>query len=118
MGLIFVYGSLKRNCFNHSRFGFDRKTKFVKEAGVRGFKMYDLGNYPCIVRTGLDEDVVHGEIFEFTETACAALIKRMEESVHYYEEEITVDGEPVITYVFRRVPTHAILVPSGNWREE
>jgi hypothetical protein len=41
----------------------------------------------------------------------------MEESVHYYGETIDVDGEPVITYVFRRVPSHARLVPSGNWLE-
>jgi len=117
MGLIFVYGSLKRNCFNHGKFDFDKKTRFLKDAAVRGFRMYNLGHYPCIVRTGLEDDVVHGEIFDLVDNECAALIKKMEEAVHYAEEIIEVDGEQVITYVFRRVPTHAKLVVDGNWRE-
>jgi gamma-glutamylcyclotransferase (GGCT)/AIG2-like uncharacterized protein YtfP len=117
MGRIFVYGSLKRDCFNHGKFDFDKRTRFVKEAALHGFRMYNLGHYPCIVRTGLEEDVVHGEVFEFIDNECAALIKKMEEAVHYAEELIDIEGQKVSTYIHRRAPTHAKLVVDGNWRE-
>ncbi|AGE72215.1 hypothetical protein SacN8_11355 [Sulfolobus acidocaldarius N8] len=58
---IFVYGSL--------RFGFElnhflKNSRFVGLGLVEGYKMYDLGSYPGVVR---GDSVVHGEVYEIND---------------------------------------------------
>ena len=59
--LIFVYGTLKRGCCNHSQLA---GQAFVGEARTQpGFRLFDLGGYPGIVANADDRDGVFGEVW-------------------------------------------------------
>ena len=78
---IFIYGSIRKGNYNHSRFGFDKKTKFLGEDLLKGALIYNLGSYPCIVLTNNEKDVVYGELYEYLDEDCEKMIKRMEERI-------------------------------------
>ena len=63
---IFVYGTLRKGCYNHVRFGMEIEGKFVKEDYVHGYKLLHC-QYPFMIPTGNEEDVVVGEIYHVEE---------------------------------------------------
>ena len=83
---IFVYGSL--------RFGFElnhflRNSRFVGLAFAEGFKMYDLGAYPGVVR---GEGIIYGEVYEIDDE----LLKKLDEVEDY-------TGSPSDLYVREKI---------------
>lgn len=59
--LIFVYGTLKRGGSNHHYLA---GQKFLGEARtVPGFRLYDLGGYPGMIRHADDREGVSGEVW-------------------------------------------------------
>ena len=69
---IFVYGTLMKGMPNHHLV---QDNWYRGTATIRGFKMYDLGAFPGIVKTENEEDVVLGEC-----VSCdAATIRRLHE---------------------------------------
>jgi gamma-glutamylaminecyclotransferase len=59
--LIFVYGTLKRRCSNHSQLAGQEFLGTARTAP--GFTLYDLGGYPGIVADPNDRDGVVGEVW-------------------------------------------------------
>lgn len=117
MSKVFIYGSLKKGFFNHARFDFDKKTKFLGNAILKGAKMYDLGSYPCIVLTSNKTDVVHGELYEYLDSECEEKIKNMELGAGYTEVEVDISGEKYKTFIFEKDPNKQI-VENGNWKKQ
>lgn len=115
MSIIFVYGTLKEGCYNHTRFGFDKGTKFLEDAVLRGARMYDLGEYPCVVLTGNEEEQVHGEVYEFVDDACEKEIRRMEFGSGYVEREVRVNSYTATIFVYLNPPEDARSIESGRW---
>ncbi|MFP4568342.1 MAG: gamma-glutamylcyclotransferase family protein [Candidatus Woesearchaeota archaeon] len=115
MNKIFVYGKLKKNFFNHTKYGFNMKTKFIKNAILEGYLMYNLGGKPCIVETKDKRDIVVGEIYEYFDSDCERAIKRMEEDAGFKETIVTIDGAQVKTFVFDRKPNNHV-IKEGIWR--
>jgi gamma-glutamylcyclotransferase (GGCT)/AIG2-like uncharacterized protein YtfP len=69
--LVFVYGTLKRECCNHH---FLAGQRFVGEARTApGFRLYDLGGHPGMVVRPDDTEGVAGEIWEVDAKALARL---------------------------------------------
>jgi len=58
---IFVYGTLKRNKYNHYLMA---GYKSMKHGYVRGYKIYTNGLFPMVV-AGLENDIVKGELYSF-----------------------------------------------------
>ena len=59
--LLFVYGTLKRGCCNH---GYMTGQTFVGLARTPpGYRLFDLGGYPGIVRRDDDKTGVVGEVW-------------------------------------------------------
>lgn len=44
-----------------------RTARKLGAAILRGFQLCELPKYPCIVKTGVLVDVVHGELYEITD---------------------------------------------------
>ncbi len=65
MKKIFIYGSLKRNEYNYSRFLDDPKTKFLRVGILKGYVLYDLGSYPTAVKE--KGSYILGEIFSVSD---------------------------------------------------
>ena len=69
--LLFVYGTLKRGCSNHAQIS---DQTFVGPARtIPGYRLFDLGGYPCIVRAADDREGVVGEVWSVEEKALRRL---------------------------------------------
>lgn len=60
MMLVFVYGTLMRNRYNHQYFLAGQK--YLGQAVLRGFALYNLGSYPGIITD--ENEKVLGELYE------------------------------------------------------
>jgi gamma-glutamylaminecyclotransferase len=86
--LIFVYGTLKRQGENHGQLS---GQQFVGTARTApGFRLYDVGGYPGMVRVPGDCDGVTGEVWS-VDAGCLARLDAFE-------------GVPEGLYVRERVP--------------
>lgn len=59
----FAYGTLKKGFPNYPLLKYIC-AKFVGSGFITGYKMYDLGNYPTIIKSNNENDIVYGEVFE------------------------------------------------------
>ena len=121
MKMIFVYGSLKRGCFNHKWTGMDRQ-KFLGETTITGLKMYSLGSFPCVVETGRVGDQILAERYE-VDNDTFEKIRAMELGSGYREATITdVHGNVGVIWAWDERMMSMISgcpdVPDGVWREK
>ncbi|MDO8539366.1 MAG: gamma-glutamylcyclotransferase family protein [Opitutaceae bacterium] len=73
MKLLFVYGTLKRGASNHEWLS---GQAFIAEARTTpGFRLFDVGGYPGLVRWTRDQDGVAGEIWSVDDEC----LKRLDE---------------------------------------
>ena len=114
MNKVFVYGSLKKGFYNYERCGLD-KAKFIGKGILKGYKMYSLGSYPCIVAD--EKSQVYGEIYEYTDKQTEERIKNMELSAGYIEVEVQVGTVKALTYVMEKAPKYYNPKPitKGEW---
>lgn len=112
---LFVYGTLKMGFYNHNRFGFDQKSFYWGEAVLKGALMYDLGSYPCIVLTGKENDLVHGELYEIFDSSCDNNIHNMEVGAGYRKELVDINGISTAVYVYNEIHSGARLIEKGLW---
>jgi len=114
---VFVYGTLKRGFRLHR---FLAGARYLGEAKVSGFKMYDLGWYPGIVP---GEGLVHGELYE-VDLKTLLLLDEVEAEGEEYDrrlcEVITEDGRKTwaFVYVYRGKADPAREVKSGRWQKK
>lgn len=116
--IVAVYGSLKRNFYNHHFLEVD-DTVFLADAQVSGFNMYSLGSYPMIVK---GNGVVSVELYEVSRETFARL-DRLEGFPTFY-------GRSVVTAETLHCPVEAWIyfgkqeqvrgckrVSSGVWQQ-
>ena len=88
--IIFVYGTLRRGQYNYDKirtlFG-DNSLVYLDTTRLSYLKLYDLGNYPAIIR-GNHYDKVLGEVMYCTDEVFQA-IKHMEIEAGYEETTST-----------------------------
>lgn len=111
MKKIFVYGSLRKDMFNHA---YLHNSKFIKFDSVDGYNMYSLSSYPCITK---GKGVVFGEIYEVDDILFEYL-KRMEENASYITTPcLTKTGIGVYLWVYDHEVKFLERVKSGDWVE-
>ena len=105
MTLIFVYGTLKRGCYNHHHLAGQR---FLGEARtVAGYILFLLGDYPGMVRRiGAEDDVV-GEVWAVDSAALTTLDELEGVGEGLYERGpvrllAPFADQPVQTYLYLR----------------
>jgi len=113
---LFVYGILKG--------GFPanyilRSSNYVGKFYVDGFKMYDLGQFPAVVR---GKGMIYGEVYEVND-GVLAMCDDLEGVPNFYKRETMVPFKPVINfpvniYVINRLPVHAKRIKGGVWHGE
>jgi gamma-glutamylcyclotransferase (GGCT)/AIG2-like uncharacterized protein YtfP len=109
---LFVYGSLLRGERHHDVLA---GATFVREAlTTPGFAIYDLGDYPALVRA--EDGVVAGELYDVSESLLAALDAFEGEA--YERAQVSLDaGEAAEAYVRPGpMPDGATRIPSGSWK--
>lgn len=112
------YGTLRKNgprekTYNYNRFG---GQIYIKTLKIKGFKMADLGYYPCIFKA--DGEIVV-ELHN-VESEAAKNIEMMELGAGYKFEDIDLDGEKARIYYYcgKNLSENRFkfqLIESGDW---
>lgn len=113
----FVYGSLKEGFGNHCVLDGARK---LGEAVVAGdYKMLDLGYYPGVVRTGLDDTEIHGEVYLVSPDGLDALDCLEGHPSYYCREKIETEHGKAWIYLLPDSynDSSAVEVETGIWTE-
>ncbi len=111
---VFVYGTLKRGFCLHK---YLHGSRFVGEALLEGFKMYDLGSYPGIIP---GQGLVWGEVYQVP-PGVLALLDEIEDEGEEYERRLVwvrLKGGGALeafVYVYKDDVSGAQEVPSGKW---
>ena len=117
MGIkVFVYGSLKRNFFNHNRYL--KGSKFLGEyVTPPKYTMVDMGYYPGVIREG--HTPIKGEVYEVGED----IIERLDElegHPNFYEREEIKAGKYGVVWMYFLNPNMKGSCPEindGEWKE-
>ncbi len=110
---IAAYGTLRRGFYNHDRFS---GVEYLGTTRIKGFDLYDLGPYPCVVENPEEEITI--DLLEVT-AETKSRIDSMEIGAGYGLKEINVnlDGKDytVTIYIYNKTPHNAKLIRSGDY---
>ncbi|OAQ20122.1 gamma-glutamylcyclotransferase family protein [Thermosulfurimonas dismutans] len=110
---IFVYGTLKRGESLHYLL---REARFLGEGRVKGYALYDLGEYPA-ARPASGEAFVWGEIYEIKPDLFEVL-DEVEDEYDRQEVPVEIEDSRVITawmYIYREPLPESKRLLSGKW---
>lgn len=108
------YGSLRSGQYNFNRFG-PGTQKYIKTVKIPGFKMYNLGYYPCVTESDNLQDEITAELHEVNEEA-AKKIYFMEKGAGYLSKHIEIDGEKAVIYYYTSEHLNRNnIIESGDW---
>lgn len=113
----FAYGTLKRGYCNYPLLEYIG-AKFVGSGFITGYKMYDLGKYPTIIKSNNKDDIVYGEIFEVEDFNRLDILEGVKWGL-YERIILPVNGKECYVYVcgkenekmFKRTP----IIGDGIW---
>jgi len=113
---IFVYGTLRRGEKRHFIL---RGCRFLGEATVKGFVLYDLTDYPGMVPGDME---VKGEVYEIPEELLKTLDVVEGTPDLYSRETIEVCLESgrklrVLTYIYNGPTAGRKIIKSGDWKK-
>ena len=115
VGLVFVYGSLKRGeRFHHQLAG----ATFEGTAELQGLELYDLGPFPMAILNARAQTPLSGELYRVNAQQLEAL-DRFEGAPRLYQRTLhgLADGRQAWVYLgTRRQVRFVQAVPSGCWR--
>lgn len=83
---LFVYGTLMKGNSNHERYL--AKSKFIGNAKMKDYALYDLGSYPGIVKR--EGCTVKGEVYEIDDKTKTLIDKLEGEGSLYFAEQVEV----------------------------
>ena len=112
--ILFVYGTLKRGQPLHYLL---EKAVFLGEGWVKGFLLFDLGDYPA-VRPGNSSRKVYGELYAIPPDLLKILDQVEDE---YYRQKIPVfTSQGVVKawiYIYKENLPLKLLLPKGRWEK-
>lgn len=114
-----VYGSLRYGLYNYTRFM--HGLELVSQEGrIYGYNLYDLGPYPCIVKSSEEKDFVIVDVIRTTNIAIRESINGMELMAGYNLDSAIVKhpvskDEKCLIYTFKMPPSGAVKIESGDW---
>ena len=109
---IAAYGTLRVGHHNFSRFNLNAIEQNVV---IKGFDLYDLGPYPCIVEQPDGEITV--DILECSEHTLTG-IRRMEVGAGYNYKKVDINGIECEIYFFNNIPKHANKIEHGDYNRK
>ena len=115
---LFIYGSLKVGGFNHERFGFD-KLKFLGNHTLSSYELWEIGQYPGMVYTGLVKNKVKGELYEVDEEGKDFLyLKRVEEGAGFQLAQASglFEQKPIFTFLYKGYVDGYTKIEGGEWK--
>jgi gamma-glutamylcyclotransferase (GGCT)/AIG2-like uncharacterized protein YtfP len=112
-GYYAFYGTLRQRMENHGSFA--KTLNYLDTVTLHGYRMYSLVEYPYVIYTGDDHDLIVAELFKVTALKTEEMIFEMEVDAGYILSSVIIDGNKFGLYIFQENdPTHAP-VPDGDW---
>lgn len=99
--LVFVYGTLRQGCSNHFFLEGKSGVKFLGEAVLEGYEMYQIGSYPGIIPSRSGK--ISGEVYAVDSLTLKELDDLEDEGVEYKREMVKVrmrEGSEMRAYVY------------------
>lgn len=100
--LVFVYGSLKRNYYNHRLL---ETSEFIGEATTKPFyRLYNLGSFPGLKEDNENGKAIQGELYLVNDETLKRL-DRLEGTPHFYiRKDLQIENidEQVQGYIFNQ----------------
>lgn len=114
--IIAVYGSLRLGMYNFDSFKrhFQDDFEFIRTITTSGFELYDLGPYPCAVKTDAPSDIIVIDLIKVSEE-CKQALDQMEFGAGYVLASVNYDNKIYPIYVMDKAPSKAKRVPNGDW---
>lgn len=86
MDKVFVYGSLKKGCYNHRLM---KNSEFIGNGTVDNMLLYSLGAFPAIIPAKENEKsfAVKGEVYEVN-AETLKMLDKLEGNGHFYTREL------------------------------
>jgi len=106
------YGTLRVGHYNFSRFNL---TPVEENVVIKGFDLYDLGSYPCVVKNPEGEITV--DILECSEHTLQG-IRRMEVGAGYNYKTINIKGIKCEIYYYNNIPNYATKIEHGDYNRK
>lgn len=111
---MFVYGSLKKGCFNHSLIKDNPRNRLIREEIISGYKMYLLYSYP-VIKLSLSEDKISVELYNLSDEVFEQ-IDKMECLANCNPVEVKDDGGKQGTlYIYSGKVNKNNFISSGHW---
>jgi gamma-glutamylcyclotransferase (GGCT)/AIG2-like uncharacterized protein YtfP len=114
---LFVYGTLKRSGRFHAPLA---AQTYLGPARTRPlYALFDLGDYPGLVRNGAGGQAVAGELYEVA-GPLLDLLDRLEGAPRLFRlGPVELEGPPgsAFAYFYQRDPNGSPLCPDGCWAE-
>lgn len=117
---LFVYGTLKRRAPRRQH-RLLREARYLASASIGGV-LYDLGEYPGLMRTSRNQQRVGGELYELPDGAAPEMLRALDryEGREYVRRRVYVtlsNGKrrAAWAYLLRRRPKSAVRVQSGRY---
>ncbi|KOV77324.1 hypothetical protein ADL03_41805 [Nocardia sp. NRRL S-836] len=129
---VFVYGTLRRGCFNYDRI-LKGRTAAEEPAWIAGVTLYDAGGFPfAVVDPAKPDNVVVGEVMTIDLAEHPRVLRDLDElegfdpqdpANLYQRAEVTVKTNtgPVQAWIYQAGPnaeqefTAADAIPGGDW---
>lgn len=118
--LLFVYGTLKRGCCNHTRLAGQRFVGLART--MPGHRLHDMGGYPGLVAASEESGGVEGEIWSVDAKALSQLdaFEGVAEGL-YRRAPVALQppfDQPVVEAYWPVGPVDKLPVVGPVWRED
>ncbi len=105
------YGSLRKGMSNYELY--KEAMVYLYSVHLKGFKLYSMGEYPCIVKSDTDKTIV-AEVVKITNPVIEKEIHDMEIEEGYFYDEVTIQNDQVGIYLYKAIENF-IEVKEGDW---
>lgn len=114
----YTYGSLMRGLHNHHILQ-SNNAKYIKTLTIKGFTLYDLGNFPGALKTNDNNKLIVEKYFiNYDNIEELDFLEGVE--FHYYKREIIRDSDNDLGFIYICHPDLTEgrdIIRDGNWRK-
>jgi len=114
MNKILVYGSLREGLINYTNYLASYKP--IETFELKGFKMYNLGGYPMVMRDTRKDNKIIVESYEIEERDYE-IIQFIEKGAGYREAQVDIKGVKYSLFCYDWIPKSAKEIIKGDYKE-
>lgn len=108
------YGSLMTGMENYVHY--EKHLRYMGNVLLEGFRMFSLGQYPYVIRTGDSNNKIVAELYKVIDPKTEQSIHEMELGEGYIFSEVQIADDKFGIYLFESQVINSPEVIDGDWR--